>query len=253
MTYFESLDFVYRLIFARFDVLVWVWSIVAFAFSLVCIHLLWGMAWNRQWSFFKRPNVATVNILLGLIIMLSALIWLAAGRSGEWLELQRTELTRQYTDSGLRNRRILVEAQKQLGHESMVGENALRIRNNADLQALAEVAARSVRCPLTQSGPLGPGSPCRVRDPVSVAQEVIRTTSAASFPMTLAPDNPWVSAAVATQVQEALSYATPLLRSGMSELKSLVFAIFWLALVVQIILVPISAVGDIRVHPTQPR
>lgn len=44
MTYFESLDFVYRLVFARFDLPVWIWSILAFVLSLVLVHFLWGLA-----------------------------------------------------------------------------------------------------------------------------------------------------------------------------------------------------------------
>lgn len=251
MTYYESLDFIYRLIFARFDLVVWLWSIIAFGLTMIIVHWLWGKAWNKQWAFFKRPVSAITSIILGLTVMLSVLTWLAAERSSEWLELQRIELTRQYTDSGLRNRRILTEAQNQLGNESMVGENALRIRNTAELQLLTEVAAGSVRCPLTQSGPLGPGAPCRMRDPVSVAQEVMQSTPAAIYPMTLSPDNLWISGAVATQVQEALSYATPKLRTGMRELQDFVYSIFWIAIIAQIILVAISAISDIRIHPTQ--
>ncbi|HYN78362.1 MAG TPA: hypothetical protein VES73_11280 [Lamprocystis sp. (in: g-proteobacteria)] len=46
MTTFESLGFVYQLVFARFDLPVWVWSILAFVLSLTVVHWLWGRAWN---------------------------------------------------------------------------------------------------------------------------------------------------------------------------------------------------------------
>ncbi|HYN78363.1 MAG TPA: hypothetical protein VES73_11285 [Lamprocystis sp. (in: g-proteobacteria)] len=125
----------------------------------------------------------------------------------------------------------------------------MALNSQRDLQVVAEVAAASVGCPLTPSGPLGAGAPCSVRDPVSVAQQVVRAIPAASYPLTVSPDNPWIKAAVTTQVQEALSYATPRLQAGMTELRTLMAVLFWSALIFQVLLVPIAAVSDIRVHP----
>lgn len=251
MTYFESLDFVYRLVFERFDLPTWFWSILAVILSLVLVHWLWGLVWNARWGLFTRPGMAATSILLAVIAGASALTWLAAHRSAAWLDLQRTELPRRFADSGARNRAVLVAARDRIGPGP--DENTLTLRTDQDLLVLAETAAASVRCTLTPSGtasgPLGYGAPCRVRDPASVARDLVRTIPAVSFPLQVSPDNPWTKAAVAAQVEEALSYATPLLRAGMAELATLAAVLFWSALALQAILVPIAAVGDIRVRP----
>jgi hypothetical protein len=168
----------------------------------------------------------------------------------DWVELQRAELSRQFTDSGVRNRRIFTEAGERIGQATAVDENTLSIRNERDLLALAEVAAADVRCPLTPSGPLGLGAPCRMRDAVSVARDVVRAFPAPSFPTTVSPGNPWIKAAVTAQVEEALSYATPKLRKGMTELRDAAQWVLWLALGLQALIVPIGAVTDIRSNPS---
>lgn len=248
MTYFDSLQFVYRLVFERFDLIVWGWATVAFVLSLVGIHWLWGRAWNAQWGLLSRPGTALASLVLALLVGGAVLTWLAAERSGQWLELQRAELTRQVADSGSRNRRILVDARGGIGHGP--DENTLTLRSNQDLMVLAQTAAADVRCPLTPSGPLGPGAPCRVRDPRAVAQDVVRTVAGADFPLDVSPDNPWIRAAVTARVEEALSFATPRLRAGMDELRTLVAVVLCLALGIQALMVPLAAVGDIRVNPS---
>jgi hypothetical protein len=250
MTYFDSLDFAYRIVFTRFDFVTWLWAIAAFVASLVLLHLAWGRLWNSQWAMFRRPGVAVASILIGLFVGVSVLTLLAANRGVEWLDQQRTELVRQRTDCGSCNRRILVEARKRSGQVSVPDDNAMVLHNEQDLSILAEVAAEDVHCPLTPSGPLGPGAPCHVRDPVSVAQAVVGKRPTVSFPVTVSPENPWIKAAVTAQLEEALSYATPKLRAGMTELKDGVLVLLWLALGIQFVMVPSFAVADIRIHPT---
>jgi len=249
MTYFESLNFVYQLVFERFDLPVWVWSILAAILSVVLLHWLWGLAWNAQWGMFRRPGVAAFSIVMAIVVLISALTWLAAGRAGDWLDQQRTELARQITDSGALNRRIFRDAREQLSKTKGTDENAMTLNGPGDLEILAQAAAQHVRCPLTQTGPLGRGAPCRVREPVAVAQEVVRAIPAATFPLRVTPDNPWTKAAITAQIQEALSYAEPRLQAGMTELRNLTAVLFWIALGLLVLIVPIAAVSDIRVHP----
>lgn len=251
MTYFESLDFVYRLIFARFDLTTWIWAIVTFCASLFILHLAWGRAWNKQWTFFKLPSVAIMSIVIAALCGAVMLTWLAANRSVAWLELQRTELTRQFTDSGTLNRRIFRAARERMGGgDASAAENALVLRNERDALTLAMAAATDITCPLTPSGPLGPGAPCRVRDPASVADEVVRGITVPSYPIVVSPQNPWIKAAVTLQLQEALEYATTRLRAGMTELEQALIVLMIILLSVQILSVPIAAVSDIRVHPS---
>lgn len=249
MTYFESLDFVYRLVFERFDLLVWGVAILTFLLSIIFIHWLWGLGWNSHWSLFKRPSFSIFSFILAFIIGFSALIWLAADRSHEWLQQQRTELTRQFTDSGRRNRSVFTAACERIGQGCDPSSNSMILKNQLDLQILTEIAAASVECPLTPSGPLGSGSPCRVRDTASVAQDVIRLIRPAAFPLTVSPDNQWTKSAVNIQIQEALSYATPKLRKGMDELQTLMAWLFLSALAIQLLIVQVAAVSDIRIHP----
>jgi hypothetical protein len=198
---------------------------------------------------FRSPGVAVFSLVMAFVVFVSALTWLAAGRAGDWFDQQRSELTRQFTESGSRNRNIFLAAQEQLGKIGGPEENAMVLNGSRDLEILAQVAAQAIRCPLTQHGPLGRGAPCRVREPASVAQEVVRTIQAPSFPLTVTPDNPWTRAAITAQVQEALSYANPRLQAGMAEVRTLMAALFWIALGLQALVVLISAVADIRVHP----
>ena len=251
MTYFESLDFVYKLILTRFDLAAWIWAIIAFFIALLALHWGWGLIWNKKWTFFKRPAYATTSIVIALLCLVLVLFWFAADRSMTWLELQRAEFTRQFTESGKRNRDILVKARERIGIEGNYADNTLTLRNERDTTALALTAASEVRCPLTASGPLGPGAPCRVRDPATVATEVVHSIPVASYPVTVSPQNPWTEAAVTAQLQEALSYALTRIRTGMDELKSPLPLLIILLISAQVLLVLGAAVSDIRVHPSE--
>jgi hypothetical protein len=249
MTYFESLSFVYGLVFSRLDIPVWFWAVVALAGSLVLVQWVWGLAWNRQWGFWKSPVVAVFSIILAFMIGFATLFWFAADRSNTWLEMQRTELVRQSTESGTRNRRIFRSAQERIGGNTSGTENALELRNERDTLTLAFAAASDVSCPLASKGPLGPGAPCRVRDATTVAEEVVRNIPVLTYPITVSPQNRWVEAAVTAQLDEALSYASTRLRAGTAELKH-ALGIFIVVLIVgQLLMVWFAAISDIRVHP----
>jgi len=249
MTHFDSLAFVYQLVLARFDLMVWGWSIVALVLSLVALHWLWGLAWNARWGLFTRPGMAAFGIGCALVIGGSTLIWLAAGRAGTWLQLQATVLPQKISNDPALRYDVFTTAQRQLGLPPGPVENEMTLPDRGALETLANVAASQVRCPLARSGPLGPGAPCQMRNPGEVAQETLQANPAGAFPLTVTPDNPWVAYAVTAQVQAALSDATPKLTTGMAELRTLMAALFWIAFGLQVVIVPIAAVADIRVHP----
>ncbi len=249
MTYFDSLAFVYQLVLARFDLMVWGWSILALVLSLVALHWLWGLAWNARWGLFTRPGMAAFGIVCALAIGGSALIWLAAGRAGTWLQLQATALPQRLSNDPALLYDIFTTAQQQLGLAPGAAENEMTLRDRGALETLAQVAASQVSCPLTRSGPLGPGAPCQLQNPDDVAQKTLQANPAGAFPLIVTPDNPWVAYAVTAQVQAALGDATPKLAKGMAELRTLMAALFWIAIALQVLIVPIVAVTDIHVHP----
>jgi hypothetical protein len=249
MTYFESLSFVYRLVFARFDPPVWVWSIGALLLTLLVLHWGWGRLWNRHWGLFTSPGMGITSLLLALLVGASTQIYVAADRSEQWLDLQRATLPKQLADSGSLNRRIFQEARGRLGQPPGPVENEMTLRDAGELEVATESAAAAVRCPLRPSGPLGPGAPCQLRDPVSLAQEIVSRMPASAYPLVVSPDNPWFRAAVSAQVQAALDHAAPLLREGTRELKGTALMVLVGALTLIVIVVPMAAVSNIQVHP----
>ena len=250
MTYFDSLSFVYQLVFAaRLDLVVLLWAFLAFILSLVLLHWLWGLAWNARWRPFAHPGLAAFGIVAALIIGGSALFSLGAGRADTWLQLQAETLPKQMASDPALRYDIFVTAQQQLGLPSGAASNEMALRNRRDLETLAQTAASLVRCPLTRSGPLGPGAPCQMRNPDEVAQETLRAIPAGAFPLTVTDDNPWVAYAVTTQVQATLSDAIPKLTRGTADLRTVLAAVFWIFIALQLVIVPIVAVSDIRVHP----
>ncbi|WP_200388047.1 hypothetical protein [Thiocapsa imhoffii] len=222
---------------------------VALVGSLVLVQWLWGRAWNRQWSFGKSPLVAVLSSICAVMIGLSTLFWFAADRSNTWLEMQRTELVRQFTESGTRNRRIFRTALERIGESTSVAENALELRNERDTLTLAFAAASDVSCPLASKGPLGPGAPCRVRDATTVAEEVVRNIPVLTYPITVSPQNRWVEAAVTAQLDEALSFASTRLRAGTAELRQALGILMIVLITGQLLMVWVAAISDIRVHP----
>lgn len=249
MTYFDSLNFVYHLVFARLDLVPMLWALVAFVLSLVLLSWLWGLAWNVRWGLFAHSGLAVFGIVSAMVIGGSALFWLGAARAGTWLQEQAAALPQQIASDRALRYDIFVTTQQQLGLPSGAADNEMTLRNRRDLETLAQTAASLVRCPLTRSGPLGPGAPCQVRNPDEVAQETLQAIPAGTFPLTSTDDNPWLAYAVTTQVQAALSDATPKLTAGANELRTLLATLFWIAIVLQVLIVPIVAVRDIRVHP----
>lgn len=249
MTYFDSLNFVYQLVFARLDLVVLLWALIAFVASLVLLHWLWGLAWNARWGLFSRPGMAAFGIVAALFVGGSALFWLGAGRAGEWLQQQAAVLPQQIADDPALRYEIFTTTQQQLGLPSGAADNEMALRGRKDMETLAHTAASLVRCPLTRSGPLGPGAPCQMRNPDDVAQETLQAVPPGAFPLTISDDNPWAAYAVTTQVQAALSDATPKITAGVAELRTALAVVFWLAVALQVLIVPIVAVGDIRVHP----
>ena len=249
MTYFDSLAFVYQLVLARFDLMALGWSVIALMLSLVLLHWLWGLAWNTRWGLFTRPGMAAFGIVCALTIGASALIWLAAGRASSWLQQQATALPQKLSNDPALRYDIFTTAQQQLGLPPGPVENEMTLRDRGALETLAQVAASQVRCPLTRSGPLGPGAPCQLQNPDDVAQKTLHANPMGAFPLTVTPNNPWVTYAVTAQVQAALSDATPKLATGMAELRTLMATLFWFAVALQVLIVPIRAVADIRIHP----
>ena len=249
MTHFDSLNFVYQLVIARLDLVVVLWALIALILSLAVLHWLWGLAWNTRWGLFTRPGLAAFGIVAALVIGGSALFWLGAGRVGTWLQLQAATLPKQIASDPALRYDIFVTAQQQLGLPSGAADNEMALRNRHDLETLIQTAASLVRCPLTRSGPLGPGAPCQMRNPDEVVRETLQAVPAGAFPLTVTDDNPWVAYAVTTQVQAALSDATSKLTVGAAELRAGLAALFWIAIGLQVIIVPIVAVSDIRVHP----
>ena len=249
MTYFDSLEFVYQLIAARFDLVVWVSAVAVFAFALIVLFWLWGRIWNAEWSFFSSGSAFVLGFILALTAGASMLAWQGSTRSVLWLEQQQVVLERQLADSGSRNRKILVDTRQRLGGGSGGNENVLQINDVAELTVLAEVAAASVSCPLTRSGPLSTAILCRPRDPATVAREVVQNSPPPSYPISMSPDNPWVREAIASQVRAVLSHATPLLFSGMREIEKTSKILLTLSLVILMIFIPMFALGDIRVSP----
>ena len=249
MTYFDSLSFIYKLLLERFDFPPFVYATFVFLSSLFLGHLLWGFLWNRQWHFSLSVFAMIASIVIGSVLFITGLFWSAADRSVAWLELQREELSRQFTESGTRNRRIFRQFQvRMMGHENS-GNNTLVLRNEGDTLTLATVAASDVICPLTSKGPLGSGAPCRVRDAATVADEVVSKIPVNTYPITVSPQNIWVEAAVSAQLNEALNYAGSRLRKGMAELKQALLAIGILLLIMQLLIVAHRAVSDIRINP----
>lgn len=249
MTYFESLSFVYRLVFARFDAPVWMWSIIAVLLTLLLLHWGWGRLWNRQWGLFTSPAMGATSLLLALVVGVSTLVYVAAGRSEQWLDMQRQTLPKRLADSGSLNRRIFKAARNRLDKPAGPVENRMSLDNGRELLLFTETAASQPFCPLRPSGPLGPDAPCELRDPVSVAQEVVASMPPTVYPLSVSPDNPWFKQAVEVQVQAALEQMTPLLRQGMRELGSTALLALIGAIAIVVIFVPVAAVADIEVYP----
>jgi hypothetical protein len=249
MTYFESLNFVYQLVSARLDFVVVLWTLIAIILSLVFLHWLWGLAWNARWGLFTHPGLAAFNIVAALVIGGSALLWLGAGRADTWLQEQAATLPQQFASDPALRYDIFETARQQLGLPSGAVDNEMSLRDKRDLETLTRTAASLVHCPLTRFGPLGPGAPCQMQNPDEVAQQTLQAVPAGAFPLTVTDDNPWVAYAVTTQVQAALSDATPKLTAGSAELRTVLSTLFWIAIALQVLIVPIVAVSDIHVHP----
>jgi hypothetical protein len=183
--------------------------------------------------------------------------WFGADRTTAWIEAERENLARQLAASGTLNREAFRNAWEKLqplgGQDDLTapaeGGNELRLRSEEDAKVVAYTAADIVKRPLLIQGPFSFGAPCIVRDPGAVASDVVAAIPAPAYPVKISPNNEWSRAAVTAQVGTALESASKALFIPTQELK---FALVWfgaLLLFIQIVLIPITAVGDIKENP----
>lgn len=257
MNFIDAVEFSYRLTFSHFDLAAWVWATFAFLFSFFVLGLFWGLMWNRKWGFFGHAPSAVLSFVFALILGAVALCWFGAHRASAWVEEQRAILASQLANSGTINQEALRNAWAKLqplgGQKDIVapdeGGNELRLNSELDAKVLAHCAAAAVKSPLLRSGPFAFGAPCYVRDPAAVAEDVVAAVTAPAYPVIVSPANEWSKAAITSQVTTAIESAN---RSLSTPLQSLKTALLWLGLVllcIQVVLVPICALNDIKENP----
>lgn len=258
MNFIDAVEFSYRLSFSHFDLAAWAWATSCFLFSFVVLGLFWGMMWNRKWGFFGHAPSAVISFSIALMLTAVALGWFGAHRASDWVEEQRAILASQLANTGTINHEALKDAWAKLqplgGQKDLVppdeGGNELRLNSEQEAKVLAHCAASSIKGPLLRAGPFAFGAPCYVRDPASVAEDVVAAVTSPAYPVIVSPANEWTKAAITSQVTTAIESAN---RSLSTPLQSLKTALLWLGLLlffIQVIFVPICALYDIKETPT---
>jgi hypothetical protein len=257
MKIIDAAEFAYRLNFSHFDLATWIWAILFFVLSRSVLGLFWGMMWNRKWAFIGHTPSAVVSHLFALVLGTVALGWFGANRSSTWIEEQREVLTSQLANSDAINREALKEAWNKLqpvgGQKDIVapdeGGNELRLNSEQEAKVLANCAAAAIETPLLRAGPFAFGAPCYVRDPATVAEDVVAAVTPPTYPVIVSPANEWTKAAITNQVSTAIGSAN---RSLSTPLQSFKTALLWLGLlvlVIQVVFIPICALNDIKEKP----
>lgn len=102
---------------------------------------------------------------------------------------------------------------------------------------------------LLREAPFAFGVPCNVRDSSAVAADTIGTVEKPNYPVDIPPDNEWTKQAVVMQVNYALEDATKRLDLPNRESKTALVWFCAILLVIQIVLIPIAALRDIKENP----
>lgn len=131
------------------------------------------------------------------------------------------------------------------------GGNELRLSKPEDAFALATNAAIEARAVLSSRPPFLFGVPVATKKPETVASEAVDAVGfdATLFPTIVGASNEWSRTAATIQAHNALDTATASLQPGLNDLMVASWWLLGFAVVVPIILIPMSAVHDITINP----
>lgn len=257
MSDFSTFLFSCRLMFSMVEPMAWVWVAVSMLASLVLLGWFWGLAWNKQWSFFGHLGSAILSILFSLLIGLSVLAWFGADRTTQWLDAQREIIKNDLNAPGAFNREVLIGAWNRLqakgGQPGALqppaeGGKEIQVNNDADATDLAFVAADNVKRHLLSREPYSMGLEPSVRNPADVATEVVESIKVTQAGPVSAV-NMWTKTAMGMQVDQALSNTRDQLKVSDVRLKSGLQSLVGILFLIQIVVVALGALGDIKEYP----
>lgn len=257
MDFYDSFLISARVLLHRGDVTAILAAITAFLLCFLGFGLFWGLMWNRKWSLLGHLASSSFSVVFALLVSAIVLGLFGAVRTPQWIETEREILARQLVGSGSVNReafRIAWERLQPLGGQEGLtppaqGGNEIRLSNASDAKILARAAAEAVKRPLMAHGPFASGVPAFMRDPETVAEDVVTVIAAPSYPVMVSPDNEWSRAAVTAQVGAAIDSAAKQLRQPLAELTTVLYWALGIVFFLQIGMTALNACRDIREHP----
>ena len=253
----ELVGLSYRYELSNFDLASWVWALTAFwspSFSWgsagVCCGIGAGASYAAGWG--------RLFLLFGLLV--AGAVLARCGADYTLASLRRPTSSRLATvlnGNAQLNREAFRAAWEKLeprgGQKDLTdpaaGGNEIRLNNVDEAKIVAEAAAQAVKRPLQGQGAFAVGLPVTLRDPAAVAEEVVTAMPAPAYPVLITPNNEWSRAAVGRQVGSAIEFATKVLAPSVAELKSALTTLLWVVAAVQVLLIALLALADIREQP----
>lgn len=259
MSFLEILEFVFRLFIYKVDAAAVVWAAVAFLLSLFIVGLGWGKLWNRDWGLFSHAGNLILSFFCALLLAATVIGFLSADRALERIEGIRDVVTRELVGSGSSNREVLRSAWDKLqplgGQGDLVppaeGGNELRLNSQEEALILAEVAADAAQKQLRLKPPFNMGVPLITRPAEELASAVTDGLSSPVYPVTVGPDNEWAKSSATLQASNAMDQAMATIKLPAQRLKN---SLLWFGITllsVQILLIVILALADIKANPTE--
>lgn len=259
MTWFELFEFIFRFNVFASDTATWIYVVITLLVIIVGLGLLWGKMWNREWGFGGHLGSLLMVGFFALLCAYSVFNLRGVSRMESWMKEQRTALARSIASSGNFNRSVLRSTWNQLassgGQEGLTppdqAGNEIRLNNPEDAFALAATAAEETRSALRTKMPFLIGAPLSTKSANEIATEAVDAIQfdASRYPTVAPADNEWSKTAATLQANHALDTAYDQMKPRLADLKTASTWLLVVSLILPAILVPISAVKDIKIDP----
>jgi hypothetical protein len=263
MSIFELFEFTLKFNLAAPDTATWIYVFLTVILFVFVIGWGWGKLWNREWSLGGHVGSLILILVFGVLASYSIFNLRGISRMEDWFQQQRLTLARSIADSGRYNRAVLTSTWDQIvskgGQEGLTppneGGNEIRLSTPEDAFTLASTAAEETRATLRNKLPFSLGIPISTRNPTDIATETVDAIRFDSnrFPTVANSINEWSSTAATLQANHALDTAYATLKPGTLNLKTACFWLLIATLAIPVVLIPASALGDIKINPNPKR
>jgi len=256
MNAFGIHEFTLRYNLAAGDVATWIYAFLTVLLLFFGVGLLWGRAWNREWSITGQVGAALLTCFFAVIAGYSVLQLRGVSKIENWMEIQRALML---NSSGNINRPVLNDAWKELVRNgsdqqglvspSKNAKGEIRLNTPEDAMVVARLAAQKERLKLRKKMPFSLGAPLPQKTPGEIAQNTVDAIPFDNYPTVKSSDNEWTTTAATMQINHSFDTATAAIKPGLDDLHT---AALWLLIAsvgIPLLLIPWLAMNDIKTNP----